>query len=566
MAIDEVKGPGTGARAIVENSGRVIQQSGVGDDAGWSNAPFPALVADADGAVLALNDAARALFPRAVVGDRLDVGCPSWLARAHDEVTGRPDRPAEPVRGAVARRSFEARPVDDRGAVVWWLVEDTDARLAREELRVERERAALLGRMSSALSTSLHPERCAEVTARLAAEHLADAAVVIAPARSGEHPVTHCVRDGAPTHSTPAFDPYDVPGLGEALQGFPPVPSRWLDPSSAPGWLVPDGFGEVASIVVTPLPGHGVPAGALVLLRGAGRPGFTEEEERFARMFAARAGAAISAARMFAQQGAITDALMRDLLPPVLQQIGGVEYAGRYRASVDTERIGGDFYDVHPAAGADDEDGEALAVLGDVCGKGLEAAVLTGKVRTTLHALLPLASDHQQVLNLLNNALLTSRNSRFVTLVLASVRRVGAHVRVRLTSGGHLPPLVLRANGEVREVATSGTLVGVLPEITSTTADVTLAPGETCLLYTDGITEALGGPMGDEMFGEQRLRDALVDCAGMPADAIVEHVHMLASHWVGTGEHDDIAVLAITAPRGRHLTAVDGHGPGRYTA
>jgi serine phosphatase RsbU (regulator of sigma subunit) len=270
---------------------------------------------------------------------------------------------------------------------------------------------------------------------------------------------------------------------------------------------------------------------------------------------------------MFAQQGAITDVLVRDLLPPVLHQVGGVEYAGRYRASQHAERIGGDFYDVHPAADGDDgQGGEALAVLGDVCGKGLEAAVLTGKVRTTLHALLPLAGDHQRVLGLLNNALLTSHDSRFVTLVLASVRRVGAHVRVRLTSGGHLPPLVLRASGEVQEVDTSGTLVGVLPEITSTTADVTLAPGETCLLYTDGITEALGGPMGDEMFGEQRLREALVDCAGMPADAIVEHVHMLASHWVGTGEHDDIAVLAITAPRGRHLTAVDGHGPGRYTA
>ncbi|GAA1305279.1 PP2C family protein-serine/threonine phosphatase [Saccharothrix xinjiangensis] len=499
----------------------------------------------------------------------MEVGCPPWLARAHQDFPGRPGGSTGSARGAVARRSFEAHPVgDDRGAVVWWLVEDTDARLAREELRVERERAALLGRMSSALSTSLHPERCMEVTARLAADHLADAAVVIAPGRSGEHPLTHCVRGGAPTNSVKAFDPYDVPGLGEALQGFPPVPSRWIDPSSAPGWLVPSdfGLGEVTSVVVTPLPGHGVPAGALVLLRGTGRPGFDEEEERFARLFAARAGAAISAARMFAQQGAITDALMRDLLPPVLHQIGGVEYAGRYRASVDTERIGGDFYDVHPATGADEEGGEALAVLGDVCGKGLEAAVLTGKVRTTLHALLPLANDHQRVLGLLNDALLTSRNSRFVTLVLASVRRVGAHVRVRLTSGGHLPPLVLRANGEVREVATSGTLVGVLPEITSTTADVTLAPGETCLLYTDGITEALGGPMGGEMFGEQRLRDALVDCAGMPADAIVEHVHMLASHWVGAGDHDDIAVLAITAPRGSHLTAVDGHGPGRYTA
>lgn len=533
---------------------------------------MPALVADSGGAVRALNDAARALFPRARVGDSLATGCAAWLARAHHEFGAdrdgaERDGAAVPVRGSVARRSFAAHPVGrGRGAVMWWLVEDTDARLAREELRVERERTELLGRMSSVLSTSLHPERCMEVTARLAADHLADAAVVIAPGRMGEHPVTHCVRGGVATHGRSVFDPYDVPGLGETLQGFPPVSSRWLDPASAPGWLLPDGFGEVASIVVTPLPGQGVPAGALVLLRAAGRPRFTEEEEGFARLFAARAGAAISAARMFARQGAITDALVRDLLPPTLHPVGGVEYAGRYRASVDTERIGGDFYDVHPAAGAATGSGEALVVLGDVCGKGLEAAVLTGRVRTALHALLPLSDDHQRVLDLLNNALLTSRDSRFVTLVLASVRRFGAHVRVRLTSAGHLAPLVVRATGEVREVPTSGTLIGVLSEITSTTAEVTLAPGETCLLYTDGITEALGGPLGEEMFGEERLREALVACAGMPAQAVVEHVHMLTSQWVGTGEHDDIAALAITAPRGRHLTAVDGHGPGRYTA
>ncbi|QFZ24343.1 serine/threonine-protein phosphatase [Saccharothrix syringae] len=542
----------------------MVQQIGVDDGTGWLSAPTPALVAEADGSVRALNDAARSLFPTAAVGGSLAAGFPSWLAHAHTEFTVRSGPAAQPVQGPVERRSFEAHPVGrDRGAVMWWLVEDTDVRVAREALGVERERTALLARMSSALSTSLHPERCMEVTARLAADHLADAAVVIAPGRQDEYPVAHCVRDGAVAHARLAFDPYDVPGLGEALQGFPPVPSHWLDPSSAPTWLLPADFGEVASIVVTPLPGHGVPAGALVLLRGPGRQSFTEHEETFARLFAARAGAAISAARMFAQQGAITDVLVRDLLPPTLRQLGGVEYAGRYRASVDTERIGGDFYDVHPVPGGEDE---ALAVLGDVCGKGLEAAVLTGKVRTTLQALLPLAADHQRVLRLLNNALLSTHDSRFVTLVLASVRRVGAHVRLRLTSGGHLPPLVVRATGEVHEVATSGTLVGVLPEITSTTAEVVLAPGETCLLYTDGITEALGGPMGDEMFGEERLRAALADCAGMPADAIVEHVHMLASQWVGSGEHDDIAVLAVTAPRGRHLTAVDGHGRGRYTA
>jgi serine phosphatase RsbU (regulator of sigma subunit) len=240
-----------------------------------------------------------------------------------------------------------------------------------------------------------------------------------------------------------------------------------------------------------------------------------------------------------------------------------VEFAGGYRASGQTSLIGGDFYDVHPSA---DPAGETVVVLGDVCGKGLEAAVLTGKIRNTLAALLPMADDHQRVLSLLNGALLTSASTRFATLVLASVSRVGAGVRLRLTSAGHPPPLIVRADATVEESPTRGMLVGALPEIEATTVETELAPGETCLLYTDGVTEARGGPLGDEMFGERRLREALADCAGMLAEAVVERIQMLAAQWAGSGHSDDMALVAITAPRSTHLSAVDGHTRGRYTA
>lgn len=233
-----------------------------------------------------------------------------------------------------------------------------------------------------------------------------------------------------------------------------------------------------------------MPAGALILLRRGGRRAFDTSEELFARLFAARAGAALSAARLYAEQARVTRALIAELLPPQLHHVGGVDFAGGYRTSQDTERIGGDFYDVH----AGTEDGqETLAVLGDVCGKGLDAAVLTGRIRSTVQALLPLAGDHQDVLRLLNGALLTARHTRFATLVLASVRRTGGRVRLRLTSAGHPRPLILRATGEVEEADTGGTLVGALPVVTSRSATVDLSPGETCLLYTDGITEARGG-------------------------------------------------------------------------
>ncbi|MFJ4878924.1 SpoIIE family protein phosphatase [Streptomyces sp. NPDC088745] len=513
------------------------------DDGAWRTAPYPALVVDDRDTVRRANDAAEALFAGTCAGRPLAEVAPDWLLRAHRE------RPGDAVRGSVGDRTFEAHPsrTDDGSGVVWWFVDDTDQVLARRALRLERERTAFLTQASNRLLSSLNLDRCMDATAQLAAEHLADAALVVAPASGHRLPAVECVRGGSPVRSLQTADPHEVPGLGEALQGFPPVPSRWIDPAAAPGWVVPEGFGEVGSIVVTPLPGHGVPAGALILLRRTGGAGaFSEEEEVFARLFASRAGAAMSAARLYAEQSAITETLMRELLPPVLRQVAGMEFAGGYRPSQDTERVGGDFYDVHPAA----VEGEAsLAVLGDVCGKGLDAAVLTGKIRNTLHALLPMADDHQRVIDLLNGALLNSHHARFATLVLASAVREQERVRLRLSSAGHPAPLLVRVDGTVEETATSGTLVGAMPRVPTRTVEAVLEPGESCVLYTDGITEARGGPLGDAMFGEDRLKAALAECAGMPAEAVVERIQMLASQWVGGGRHDDMAVLVISAPR-----------------
>lgn len=478
----------------------------------WLRSPCPALVVDAAGAVHGMNDAAKSLFPQ-------QVSLPRW-------------QDGESV--SIAERSYATHRVDNEdGSCTWWLLDDTD-------LRLERERASLLTRMSSALMTSLNPERCMNVVAELAATHLADEAVMIAPQSNHGHPITRCLRGGVPTYELQHVDVEEVMGLSEALRGFPPVPSRWIDPDAAPEWLAKD----VVSIVVTPLPGHGVPAGALILMRRDKQ--FTEDEEAFARLFASRAGVAMSAAHLFTQQAVITERLTRDLLPPSLRRYERVELAGRYRAAADTERVGGDFYDVHELP-----DDELFVVLGDVCGKGLDAAAQTGKVRTALHALLQVVTDHDRMLRALNQALLTSDHSRFVTAVVGTIRPVDDGLRVTLTSGGHLPPLIVRAGGAVEVANTRGTLVGILPDITTTTDEVVLAPGDSCLLYTDGITEACGGPLGDEEFGEDRLRRALTACGSMPAEALVEHVHMLAAQWVGTGVHDDMAVLAIAAPRRR---------------
>ncbi|MZE55150.1 SpoIIE family protein phosphatase [Streptomyces sp. SID5770] len=525
------------------------RSGGVHVSTAWGDAPYPVLVADRGGNVVETNEAARHLFTRAE-GEPAVGALPDWLARAHRRLTG--GIPAQRVRGTVAERTFEAHASSgEDGHTVWWLVENTDLHLAEQALRGERERTALLVNISSALFSSLNVDRCTEVTVRMAADHLADAAVIVAPSQGHRHTLTYAQVGGEVTRKTAAIDPHTVPGLTEALQGFPPVPTRWIDPGDIPDWAVPPGFtGPIGSVIVTPLPGYGMPAGVLVLLRPSTRQAFSDGEEVFARLFAARAGAALSAARLYAEQASITTTLLRELLPPKLERVHGVEYAGIYRAAMDHERVGGDFYDVHPGT---DATKETFVVLGDVAGKGLEAAVLTGKIRSVLHALLPLSTDHQRVLNLLNDAVLTSHHTRFATLVLASVRRRQDQVRIRLTSAGHLPPLVVRTDGRVEEAPTRGTLIGALPAVRTQTTEVALAPGETCLLYTDGITEARGGPLGDQLYGEERLRAALRECVRMPAEAVVERVQMLASQWLGGREHDDMATLAITNP-------VDGHG------
>ncbi|MGV9255196.1 SpoIIE family protein phosphatase [Streptomyces sp. NPDC003697] len=532
---------------------------GVG--AAWHSAPYPVLVVDRDGGVVDLNGIARSLLPAVECGQLLHDAGPSWLAQAHRLLTnGAGGTDPRERSGVIGDRVFDAHPTpDDDGGVVWWLVDDTDRRLAEEALRSERERTTVLAEISSTLLSSLNVSRCMEVTARMAADHLADAALVIAPAQGRRHPLTHAQAGGPVTRTARVIDPASVPGLAEALRGFPPVPTRWINPDDIPEWVLPDGFARPpGSVIVTPLPGHGVPAGALVLLRSGTEAAFSEGEEVFARLFASRAGAALSAARLYAEQADITATLMRDLLPPALTQVHGVEFAGAYRPAKDTERVGGDFYDVHPGS---DPSQESLVVLGDVAGKGLEAAVLTGKIRNTLHALLPLADDHEQMLNLLNNALLTSHHTRFATLVMASARRRAGRVHLRLTSAGHPPPLIVRGNGTVEEAPTRGTLVGAMPKVTAQTAETVLAAGDTCLLYTDGITEARGGPLGGELFGEGRLRQVLSECGGMPAEAVVERVQMLAAQWLGGGRHDDMATVAISAPRSGPLRIVNGDVP-----
>ncbi|MFJ4712006.1 PP2C family protein-serine/threonine phosphatase [Streptomyces sp. NPDC088785] len=539
--------------------------------------PYPTVTADAAGTVLSYNERAAALLPGLAAGAALADAGPAWLAEAHLRHAADGPRRSPPwAAGRIGELPVRALAGPGAaGTVTWWLVDDAaPSDGARERERAQAQaRAGLLQELSADLLASLDVAHCREVTVRWAARRLADAAVLVGTSDGRTFPVTRCGAGGPVTEERIALDPGRLPGLAEALRGLPGLSSLWADPRTVPPWAVPEGFadegaGAVGSVVAVPLPGHGAPAGCLVLLRRPGTPAFTPAEERFARLFAARAGAALSLARSHARQARFAEVLTRDLLPPDLGRVHGVCFSGRYRSSTTGERVGGDFYDLHP--GAAPQDG-ALVVLGDVCGKGIEAAVVAGRVRHAVQALLPFAADHTRLLTLLNSALLTARRTPFVTLVLVGAVREGDRVRLRVTSAGHPAPLVVRATGRVEEVPAGGTLLGAVDDLEFTSADVVLEPGETCLLYSDGITEARGGPLGGVLFGEERLRAVLAPCAGLPPEAVTERVQMIAAQWLGEGPHDDMAVLAIGAPgrpsapptdRATPATSATGPAPG----
>ncbi len=261
------------------------------------------------------------------------------------------------------------------------------------------------------------------------------------------------------------------------------------------------------------------------------------------KRYAVRAGAAVEASTRFSEQQRTVEALRANLLPTALPDVPGARLAGVYEPAHRGVLIGGDFYDVHPR-----EDGSAAFVLGDVAGNGLEAAAHSGRVRQSLHALLVVEQRPAQLLHLLNAALRAAGSRLFTTLVVGTMMPVQAGgLRLTMAAGGHPAPLVLRVDGRVDEVAVHGGIVGVLPEVRFNQMTVALAPGETLLLYSDGMTEARRHGDRQELFGDVRLKAALADCAGLSADAVSDHLRRVVFDWLGPTEHDDLTLLVLQA-------------------
>ena len=297
---------------------------------------------------------------------------------------------------------------------------------------------------------------------------------------------------------------------------------------------------RVRSAIVVPLAVAGRPIGALSFVVSEGRT-FGPDDLTLARSLAVRAALAVENARLLRERSHIAETLQRSLEAGPLPDVPGLELAARYRAAGDENQVGGDFYDAFLA-----EDGIWAVVVGDVTGKGAEAAALTSLTRHTLRAGALRGSSASDNLSLLNAALWSHSETqgRFASVVYVRVCPSDDGATLTMASGGHPPPLLLRADGTLEEIDVRGTLVGALPDSDFDERTITLAAGELLLLYTDGVTE-IRRRAGD--FGERALRELLRTLSGAGAEEVAAAVERSAVELHGGIPRDDIAVVAIRA-------------------
>jgi len=306
------------------------------------------------------------------------------------------------------------------------------------------------------------------------------------------------------------------------------------------------------------------PLGTLVIGR-AGTSRFPDEISGLVEDLSRRVALAIGAARQYARQATISAVLQRGLLPGAVAEIPGVRSALVYEPC-DKGGPSGDFYDLFPAG-----DGRWCFTVGDVQGKGPEAAVVIGLARPWLRLLAREGYGVPDVLDRLNQLLLDDAieaadaaaralvavggrpvapgdgpQTRFLSLLYGELVPVGdGVVRCTLASAGHPLPLLLSPDGAVRTVAEPGTLLGVLEDATYTSETFELRSGETLLCVTDGVTERRSG---SRQFDDgDGLAAALAGCAGLDAGLVAERIRRLVHEFGARPPEDDLALLVLQA-------------------
>jgi serine phosphatase RsbU (regulator of sigma subunit) len=253
---------------------------------------------------------------------------------------------------------------------------------------------------------------------------------------------------------------------------------------------------------------------------------------------ARRAALAIDNNRIYAERRAIAQALQRSLLPPELPKVEGIDLGAEYVPAGEAVDVGGDFYDI-----VELPDGRWLVVIGDVSGKGVHAATVTGLVRDVTRVLVRDGRPLPETLARLNETLVERGAGRFCTLALAALnRRADGIIDVALHLAGHDQAILVRADGGTRLVGRCGTALGLLPVVRSPVEVFSLDPGDMLIFNTDGVTERRHR---GTLFGLDRLRREASALAGFPAEVVAARLRAAAVGFSPEPPRDDIAVLTV---------------------
>lgn len=436
------------------------------------------------------------------------------------------------------------------------IVEDVTDRMRGQ--RAER----FLSESSKALSASLDYETTLRRVAELAVEEIADCCNVDVVDDSGRL-----------TRVAPATtDPERLLLINELRATYPPDPEAPIGTynvlRTGRSELYPEVTTELlreiardehhlelmrslglSSIMIVPMLARGRTMGVISFMASAPGRHYDSEDLALAEELARRAAIAVDNARLYGERAYIARALQESLLPPSLPEIAGVDVAARFRAAGEGNEVGGDFYDLFDTG----EPGRWAVLIGDVCGKGAEAAAITALARYTLRAAAMREPKPSAVLRALNDAMVRQRDDdQFCTVAFGQLERNGSGARLTVSSGGHPLPLLLRADGSVGTAGRPGTLLGVTGDPALDDDTVELGPGDAVVLYTDGVTDARAP---GRILSETDLAELLRGCAGLDAAAIAERIERAATEAQegvpGNGKppRDDVAILVLRVAR-----------------
>lgn len=295
------------------------------------------------------------------------------------------------------------------------------------------------------------------------------------------------------------------------------------------------------SLMIAPMKLRNRTIGAITLVSSETQRSFDDDDLEFAMELARRAAVAVENARLYTSRTEAARTLQQSLLPESLDPPAGWRADSSYRPGDDVNEVGGDFFDLVAL-----EDGGLLAFVGDVTGKGVQAAALTSLARHTLLVGARFDPRPAALMRLLEDVLNAREEPAPVTVACIRLTASDAGATAEVTCAGHPPPLLLREGQVPEELGVFDVLLGTGLGRDWRETTVALKPGDTVLLYTDGVIDT---PGLEERFGEPRLRDVAAAGPSNPA-AVLERVDAATTAWQAGRAVDDRAMLAVQlAPR-----------------